>query len=376
MAKRRIVVKVGSSTLTGGTSRLSRRNMLGIAQQIVQLRELGHEVILVSSGAQVAGREHLGIATSQRPKKAAALMPYKQMLAAVGQSRLMMAWEQVFGMFDVKVAQVLLTRADLGDRHRYLNAREALMAILAHDIVPIINENDAVVTDEIRVGDNDNLSALVTNVINADLLIIITDQDGLFTADPRKDPSATLISEIEEINDDVRRVAGVSISGLGVGGMSTKLQAAELATKSGATVVLASGSRQFVLRDIVNGETVGTRFLPHNNELESRKRWILAEKPAGVIVVDEGAAKALSAGKSLLPVGVRGVQGEFERGAIVMVQRDAGKEAPLRTLGHGICRYNSTDARRVMGKKTGEIASLMGIDFVPMLIHADDMVIL
>ncbi len=275
MSASKIVVKVGTSTLTAGTPRLSRRRMLGLAQQIVQVREAGAEVILVTSGAMAAGRERLG------PVTVAKSLPAKQMLAAVGQTHLMMAWEEVFGLFDVQVAQVLLTRADLSDRRRYLNARDTLTAILACGVVPVINENDAVATEEIRVGDNDNLSALVANLVNADLLLILTDLAGLYTADPHKDPAATLITDVAQIDDTIWAVAGASRSGLGVGGMGTKLQAAELATRSGTAVVIADGARPNVIVDADRGLPVGTRFAATASKIESRKRWILSERPAG-----------------------------------------------------------------------------------------------
>jgi len=253
-----LVVKVGTSTLTAGTPKLNRRRMLNLAQQIVQVREAGTEVVLVSSGAMQAGRERLGI----EPKVSAKIsLPEKQMLAAVGQTHLMLAWEQVFGMFDTQVAQVLLTRADLSDRRRYLNARDALRAILAKGIVPIINENDAVATEEIRVGDNDNLSALTANVLNADLLLILSDIDGLFTADPRKDPTAKLIEDVREINDGVRALATGSKTSLGVGGMSTKIQAAELATRGGALVVIANGARANAIADAAQGPRWARAFI-------------------------------------------------------------------------------------------------------------------
>ena len=364
-----IVVKVGTSTLTAGTSRLSNRRMLEIAQQIVQLREQGHQLVLVSSGAQAAGRERLGYTHS--PKE----IPLRQMLAAVGQTHLMLAWEQVFGMFDVQVAQVLLTRADLQDRRRYLNARDALQAILLNHIVPIINENDAVVTDEIRVGDNDNLSALVANLLNADLLVILTDQPGLFTADPRRDPNARLISNVPHITSAIRALAGSAKSGtktgLGTGGMATKLQAAELATRSGTEVVIVQGTQSQAIIDAANGAPIGTRFAAQATEVEGRKRWILSEKVFGGVVADEGAARAVNDSKSLLPVGVREVVAEFDRGQIIAVRNLLGHD-----IARGIARYNSTDARKIAGKRSDEIEHLLGYNYAPMLIHADDMIVL
>lgn len=341
--------------------------MLELARQMVQVREEGTQVVLVSSGAMAAGRERMGIERANGKTS----LPEKQMLAAIGQTHLMGVWEQVFGMFDTRVAQVLLTRADLSDRRRYLNARDALRAILAHGIVPIINENDAVATEEIRVGDNDNLSALVTNVLDADLLLILSDIDGLYTADPRKDASASLISDVHEVNAAVRALATGSKSGLGVGGMSTKVQAADLATRSGSAVVIASGTRPNVILDATRGQVVGTRFHPQATQIESRKRWILSERGTGVIVADDGAVRALKSGKSLLPVGVKDVVGEFDRGEIVTV-----RDSKDRDVARGITRYNASDARRIQGKKSEQIEMLLGYDYAPMLIHADDLVML
>ncbi len=369
MKPAKIVVKVGTSTLTAGTQRLNRRRMLSIAQQIVAVRESGTEVILVTSGAIAAGRERIGHEQSSRINTSKSL-PAKQMLAAVGQAHLMLAWEQIFGMFDVQVGQVLLTWADLSDRRRYLNARDALNAILAYRVVPIINENDAVATEEIRVGDNDTLSALVANVVNADLLLILSDIAGLYTADPRQDPSATLICEVSQIDNAVWAMAGASRSGLGVGGMSTKLRAAELATRSGATMVIADGARPNVILDAVAGKSVGTRFAATSTKIESRKRWILSERATGSVIVDEGAAGAVRSGRSLLPVGVRDVQGGFERGEAVLV-KDLGGHV----IAQGIARYSAAEAALLMGRQSSEIETILGYESAPMLIHADDMVV-
>lgn len=364
---KKLVIKVGTSTLTAGTPRLSRRRMLEIARQIVQLREQGIEVILVSSGAMAAGRERLNFVS----KGSKTPLPEKQMLAAVGQTHLMVAWEQVFAMFDTQVAQVLLTRADMSDRRRYLNARDILHAILAHGIVPVINENDAVATEEIRVGDNDNLSALVASLLHSDLLLILSDIDGLFTADPRKDADAALIHEVREISDDVRALATGSKTGLGVGGMSTKIQAAELATRAGTAVVIAHGAKPNVIVDAALGKPAGTRFWPQASNIESRKRWILSERAVGAVVADEGAVKALRAGKSLLPVGVREIVQSFDRGEIIAVRDVRGRD-----VARGITRYNSADALRISGKQSEHIARILGYDYAPMLIHADDLVML
>src|SRR5512139_1681849 len=243
MACRRLVVKCGTSTLTAGTAHLAPPRLVEIAQQVAQLRSDSSDIIVVTSGAMAAGRERLGF--PQLPKD----MPAKQMLSAIGQPRLMALYEQIFGLYGLTIAQVLLTRSDLADRRRYLNSRNTLTALLEHGIIPIVNENDTVATEEIRVGDNDNLSALVANLIDADLLVLLTDQPGLFTANPDRDPTARLVAEVNEpaISPALWQAAGGTASGLGTGGMITKLQAADLARRSGTTVVIASGSESSVL---------------------------------------------------------------------------------------------------------------------------------
>ncbi len=312
----RIVLKLGTSTLTAGTPRLSSPHLVELARQVAAIRSTGGEVIIVSSGAIAAGRERLNF--KQLPKG----LPAKQMLAAIGQPRLMALYEQIFGLYGLVVAQVLLTRADLENRRRYLNSRNTLMALIAQDVIPIINENDTVATEEIRVGENDNLSAMVSNLIEADLLVLLTDQAGLYTADPRRDLQARLVNLVEgpEIPTELWQMAGGSASGLGTGGMLTKLQAADLARRGGATVVIAQGSDLTILSRLIAGEYSGTRFMPSGTALDSRKRYLLAGgPPAGSLIVDEGAVRALRRGNSLLPVGVLAVEGEFERGDPVLV---------------------------------------------------------
>ncbi|HEX7975983.1 MAG TPA: glutamate 5-kinase, partial [Anaerolineales bacterium] len=319
----RIVIKFGTSTLTAGAPRLSPPHLIELVRQIAHLHAAGKEVLVVSSGAIAAGRSRLNF--PQLPKD----IPAKQMLAAIGQPHLMALYEQLFGLYGLVVAQVLLTRADLSDRRRYLNSRNTLAAVLAQRAVPVINENDTVATEEIRVGDNDNLSALVANLIEADLLILLTDQPGLFTADPRRSPDATLVNEVseEEIPASLWQAAGGASNGLGTGGMVTKLQAADLARRSGATVVIASGSEPEVLIRLVSGQAIGTRFLPVTSAVEGRKRYILTGRgAAGKLWVDEGAVQALHRGGSLLPVGLARVEGVFERGDPVSVLDPAGRE--------------------------------------------------
>jgi glutamate 5-kinase len=339
--------------------------MIELIRQVSQLHQAGHEVLIVSSGAVFAGRAALGTAPRRRD------VLYKQALAAVGQVRLMAIYEQLFSIYDIVIAQALLTRADLADRERYLNARNTLFSLLSLRIVPIINENDVVGVEEIRIGDNDNLSALVANVVDADLLAILTDQAGLFSADPRVDPQAELIPEVKIIDEHIRSLAGGSRSGVGTGGMTTKIQAAEMATRSGTQVVIASGAEPDILLRLVNGEPLGTRFLPVSSHLESRKRWILAEPAQGEIVVDEGAAHALlRQGKSLLPVGVTAVTGSFVRGQTVRVLTAQGAE-----IARGVAHYSKEDLVAIQGRHSEEIATILGYEYGPTVVHRDDMVL-
>lgn len=364
----RFVIKLGTSTLTAGTSQLSLPRMVELVRQMAQLHTSGNEVILVTSGAIAAGRERLSF--RQLPKD----IPAKQMLAAVGQPRLMAIYEQLFSLYGTTVAQVLLTRSDLADRRRYLNSRNTLAALLAQRIIPVINENDTVATEEIRVGDNDSLSALVANLVEADWLILLTDQPGLFTADPRQDPAAELVSEVSgpEIPEDLWRAAGGSASGLGTGGMHTKLQAADLARRSGAQVIIASGIESNILLRLVDGEALGTWFLPLSSSLEGRKRFILASRRApGLLVVDEGAAQAMRRGGSLLPVGVTSVQGKFERGDTVRVaSSDKGE------IARGLVNYASADLERILGVQSDAIESTLGFFYGEEVIHRNNMVLL
>jgi glutamate 5-kinase len=364
---RRLVLKLGTSVLTAGSPQLNRARMVDIVRQCARLHAAGVEVVVVSSAAITAGRERLG----HRPLPQA--MPAKQMLAAVGQSRLMAHYEQFFDIYGIVVGQVLLTRSDLDNRSRYLNARDTLQALLAGGIVPIVNENDAVSTDEIKLGDNDNLSALVANLVEADLLLLLTDQPGLFTADPRTDPAARLITEVEYIDDHLRAVAGGSRSGLGTGGMSTKLAAADLARRGGAEVVIAAGSVDDAVLRVAQGERVGTRFRPLANRLESRKRWLLGgPAPAGRIFVDDGAAAALAnQSRSLLPVGILRVEGQFQRGDTVRICNGAGRE-----IARGLSRYGAASLDQIKGRRSDEITAILGYENSPEVVHRDDLVVL
>ena len=363
----RIVVKFGTSVLTGGTPSLDHPHMVELVRQCAAVQAQGVDVIICTSGAIAVGHERLGFPTL------APTLSNKQMLAAVGQSRLMQMWERYFAIYGIHVGQILLTRSDVEHRGRFLNARDTLNALLEHHIVPIINENDAVTTEEIKVGDNDNLSALVTILSGADLLLLLTDQPGLFTADPRTNPEAQLIPEVKTIDETLRSLAGGSVSGLGVGGMVTKLQAADSARRAGADVIIASGHVPNVITRAVQAEAIGTRFPALEIPLENRKRWIFAaQKAAGFLTVDEGAARALSAnGRSLLPAGITAVEGSFKRGDTVSIQDPAGH-----VLARGISRYAAHDLRKIAGCQSDEIESRLGYMYGPVAIHRNDLILL
>ncbi len=364
----RIVIKVGTNVLRGGTERIHRPRLIEIARQIARLSEEKHELILVSSGAVFAGREVLGIKPTKQKKD----IPYKQMLAAIGQGRLLSLYQQIFDMYGLTVAQALLTRADLAHRTRYLNARNTLQLLIQHKVIPIINENDVVAVDEIKFGDNDNLSAMVANLIDADLLIILTDQPGLFTADPRFHSDAQLIREVLIIDETIREMARGSSGGVGTGGMITKIGAAELATRSGTNVVIAPGSEPEVIVRVVHGESLGTRFPTPLSYIESRKRWILAEAVQGQIKIDDGAVKALvKVDKSLLVVGVIEVLGEFQRGETIRVLNQQDQE-----IGRGLANYSAEDLRAICGKHSQEINTILSYDFGATAVHRDNLVIL
>jgi glutamate 5-kinase len=364
---KRIVVKLGTSVLTGGARHLDHPRMVDLARQCAELYHRGHDMVVCTSGAVAAGRAHLNF-----PDLPATIVS-KQLFAAVGQMRLLLLWERFFDIYGVGVGQILLTRADVEDRQRYLNARDAFSALLEHRIVPIVNENDAVATEEIKVGDNDNLSALVATLVNADLLLMLTDQPGLFTADPRIYPDAQLIPEVHKIDDMLRLQAGGSNTGLGVGGMATKLTAANIARRAGADVVIAAGREPNVITRVAAGEAVGTRFPALETRLESRKRWILAgPRPAGVLVVDSGAVKALcKQGRSLLPAGILKIEGEFYRGDTVNIL-----DMERHELARGLVAYDSNDLRQVAGCHSHEIAERLGYTYGDEAVHRNYMILL
>lgn len=367
MQFQRVIVKLGTSTLTGGTKHLHHQAMLEIVQQIAYLHQQGHELILVSSGAQAAGRERLQFPELSRT------LPAKQMLSAVGQSRLMQVYNDLFDIFEITVAQILLTRDDLSRRGRYLNARDTLRTLIEHRIIPIINENDTVATEEIRVGDNDNLSAMVSSVIEGDLLVILTDQAGLFTADPRKFADAQKIDVIEQINREIFDLAGGAGSGEGTGGMVTKLQAAQIATRAGVTTIIAQGSEKRVLERIMAGENLGTRFEATSTHLESRKRWILTDRTQGAIHIDAGAVRALLAknGASLLPVGIKSIKGNFKRSATLAIYDPDGN-----IIAHGLSAYTSNDLERIKGQNSAKISDILGYSYGVAAVHRNNLVVL
>ena len=362
-----IVVKLGTSVLTGGTLEINKARMVDLVRQCAELKNQGHQIVIVSSGAIAAGREHLGYPALPNS------MASKQLLAAVGQSRLIQVWESLFELYGIKIGQMLLTRADLKDRERFLNARDTINALIDHGIVPVVNENDAVATTEIKVGDNDNLSALVGILCGADKLLLLTDQSGLFTADPRKNPDAELIREVKTIDETLRKIAGGSGTTLGTGGMATKLQAADIARRTGIEVVIAAGSSPNVIVDTLSDNPQGTRFLALEESLENRKRWILAG-PASVgdLVLDDGAAKAvIERGSSLLAKGITQTQGTFSRGDVVRLRNQQGQ-----LLAKGIVSYSDTELALLIGKHSTEIEATLGYAYGATIIHRDDLVII
>ena len=362
-----IVVKFGTSMLTSGSKRLDPAHMIEVVRVLSGLKAKGHHIVVVSSGAVAAGREALGYPDLPRT------IANKQMLASVGQTHLMNKWQQLFEIYGLHIGQILLTRADLEDRERFLNARDALGALIEQGIIPIINENDAVATAEIKVGDNDNLSARVAILSDADCLILLTDQKGLYTADPRSNPDARLISRVDKITPEIKALAGDSVSGLGTGGMATKLQAAEIATRSGIEVIIASGDDPKIIESIVEGDYIGTSFSPESSPLEARKAWILAgPKPKCSIIIDDGAVKALmKKGSSLLPKGIVDTSGEFLRGDVVNIVSLDGK-----VIARGVSRYTSAEIKAVARHNSEEIESILGYEHGQVAVHRDDLVVL
>ncbi|PJA57449.1 MAG: glutamate 5-kinase [Rhodocyclales bacterium CG_4_9_14_3_um_filter_68_10] len=362
---RRLVVKVGSALVTGDGAGLALERLAEWARQIAALREAGRELLLVSSGAIAAGMQRLG--WKVRPSA----MNELQAAAAVGQMGLAQAYENGFSRHGLASAQILLTHEDLADRMRYLNARSTLLALVGLGVVPVINENDTVVTDEIRFGDNDTLGALVANLVEADALVILTDQDGLYTADPRLDPAATLVREHRADDPALEAMAGGAGSGIALGGMLTKVRAARRAARSGAHTVIASGREPDVLLRLCRGEALGTLLYATATPLAARKQWLADHlQLAGSLILDAGAVAALASGRSLLPVGVAAVEGEFQRGAAVACRAPDGTE-----IARGLVNYSSSEARRIARHASAEIESLLGYVDEPELIHRDNLVL-
>jgi len=362
---RRVVLKVGSRVLTGKGRTLSQPVFDRLAREISAAKKRGYEMVLVSSGAIAAGMGRLGLL--EKPKT----MPEKQASAAIGQSALMWSYEKAFSFYDQKVAQILLTRDDLSNRNRYLNARNTLLTLLDFGVIPIINENDTVVVQEIKFGDNDNLSALVTNLVNADLLVILSDIDGLYDKDPRVHKGARLIRFVGQVTEEMEQTATGTLSPFSIGGMVTKLQAARKAALFGVPTVLASGMMEGLLEKILRGEEVGTLFTSQVNKLTSRKHWIaFTLEPQGRIIVDEGAKKAiLQKGKSLLPSGVLSAEGKFSQGDPVALSDGNGQE-----FAKGLTNYDSSEINKIKGLKTSEVESRLGYKYSDEIVHRDDLV--
>lgn len=366
---RRIVAKLGTNLLTAGADEIDRDVMASLVRQVATLRRAGAEVLIVSSGAIAAGRHRLGM---PRPRRD---IPARQVFAAVGQSRLMQLYDELFQEHGLVVAQTLLTRRDLADRQGYLNTRNTLLGLLEFGVTPIINENDVVAVDEIRdatIGDNDTLSALVANLVEADLLVMLTDIDGLHSGDPRHDPAATRIDRVDRIDADIERIAGSAGSRRGVGGMLTKVRAAALATASGADVVICEGHAPDVLIAVARGEPRGTLFPSAADRREGRRRYLLSGLSArGSVIIDAGAGEALrSKGRSLLAAGVRGATGGFERGDAVQIVTEAGER-----IGRGITNYAAADIERIRGMASSRIAPELGYEYGSEVVHRNNLVI-
>jgi glutamate 5-kinase len=362
----RLVVKVGSSLVTAEGRGLDHAALTRWAGQIAALRARGKEIVLVSSGAIAEGIARLG--WKKRPHAVNEL----QAAAAVGQMGLVQAYESIFRDHRLHAAQILLTHEDLADRTRYLNARTTLRTLLELGVIPIINENDTVATDEIRLGDNDTLGALVTNLIEADCLVILTDQPGLYTADPRRNPDATLVMQAHAGDPELERMAGGAGSSVGTGGMLTKILAAKRAARSGAHTVIASGREPDVLLRLAAGEAIGTQLIARQAPLDARRQWLADHlQLRGSVTIDDGAVRALvEDGKSLLPVGVTAVDGDFARGDVIAVLDGAGVE-----VARGLANYAASEARRIAGKASTAIEAILGYADEPELVHRDNLVL-
>lgn len=364
---KRIVVKVGTSTLTYATGKLNFSRIEKLIRELSDLSNQGKEIILVTSGAVGAGMDRMGL--KERPKT----IPEKQALAAVGQGILMHTYEKIFSEYGQTVAQVLLTRENSVKHNQYTNSRNALLTLLHMGIIPVINENDAVAVDELKIGDNDTLSAMVATLVDADVLIILSDIEGLYTANPQQDPSAVLIPEIKEITPEIEALAGGAGSKLGTGGMYTKIQAAKIAVHAGVTMLIASGSREGIVRDILDGACLGTVFLAKEAHLKVRKSWLaFGTRIAGNIHVDSGCAYAiLNEGSSLLAVGITEVSGTFKKGDTVKVLSEDGQE-----IARGMINYDAKQLDHIIGKSTKKMRAILGESVIDEVIHRDNMILM
>ena len=370
LSYRRFVVKLGTNLLTGGGEQLDQKVMSNLVGQIARLQGQGAEIVIVSSGAIAAGRHKLGLAKKIRG------IPFKQVLASVGQSRLMHTYEQMFEKYNISVAQALLTRADIADRAGYLNARNTLLALMELKVVCIVNENDVISIDEIeeaKFGDNDNLSAMVANLIDADMLMILTDIGGLYTADPHTNPDARLIPVVTKIDAAIKRLGTDTTSSKGTGGMITKIEAAKLATDSGVHVVIADGREPDVIIRLAKGESLGTHFLSAGNHIESRQRWMLSGLcTKGKLTIDSGAVLALKKqNRSLLAAGIQSAEGKFGRGDIVEIYDTQGTQ-----IGCGITNYSADDITVIKGAQSSKISTLLNYDYGPEVVHRNNLALL
>lgn len=365
-AAKRIVVKVGTSTLTHSTGKLNINRMEMLVRQLTDLQNQNREVVLVTSGAVGIGIGRLGLI--ERP----ATIVQRQALAAIGQGLLMQVYEKLFAEYGQTVAQILLTRSDISDRKRYLNARNTILALLNYKAIPIINENDTVATEELKIGQNDTLSALVAGLIEADFLILLSDIDGLFTADPKKNKDAKLIPLVTEITPEILSMAGGAGSLFGTGGMVTKLEAAKMATAAGTSMLLMNGSEPARIQQIFDGKQVGTVFLSSQAVVSSRKRWIAyGPQVTGELIIDAGAERALiKQGKSLLPSGIVELSGNFDEGDLVKILNNERSE-----LGKGLTNYGSDHLQKIIGKKCAEIETTLGFKTADEVVHRDNLVI-
>lgn len=359
------MVKIGSNLLVSLGRGLNTDLISDLVSQIAQLRHNGYQIVVVSSGAIAAGMDRLQL--TRRPKTIAEL----QAAAAIGQSRLMHVYEQAFEPWGTTVGQVLLTHDDIRDRKRYINGRNTLMTLLALGIVPIVNENDSVVVEEIKVGDNDTLAALVSALVDAHLLVILTDIDGLYTADPKS--GGTLISLVKTVKRDIEDLARGSQTEIGIGGMATKVSAARLAARCAIPTIVASGRSKGVINAILAGDEIGTLFLPENRKLRGKKRWIGATRRCkGVLEVDRGAYGALAeGGKSLLPTGITAVNGDFGRGDMVSCADQDGNE-----FARGLVNYDARELQQIMGQRSSRIAEILGYKYTDEVIHRDNLVLM